>query len=444
VRILRAAALILVVAGMASGAASFTRSGTARADAASSAEDPIVVIEVGDPMDQRAIDYVEGAIATEAAHLFVLKIDSPGVSSGTMDALLAAVSDAPAPVVAWVGPSPAVAFGGVTHLVNAADIRSAAPGASLGYLRPAVHRGPEPRREYVGVSPDVLADLDDATVTVDAATIIPGLVDRIDPALGQMLLSLDGVVVVRGETSFTLETATSQTIDGQEVVVQSRAVSFVKPGLLDRFLRLAARPETAFLFLVLGLAFAAFEFYAAGTGLMAFVASLSLILAGYGLATLPIRWLAFAAVLGGTALQVWGFVQNRVDWRAVAGTALVLAGGLWYTTTRPQYPPAAWMVVLGTAASVVFIWYALTSVVRGRFATPTVGREGLLGRRCLVVSTLDPVGVVVVDGARWQATADRGVEIAAGAPAEIVGVTGLLLEVDPVRPATPPDVPGSG
>ena len=71
-------------------------------------------------------------------------------------------------------------------------------------------------------------------------------------------------------------------------------------------------------------------------------------------------------------------------------------------------------------------------MVRGRFATPTVGREELLGQRCLVVETLDPLGVVTVDGARWQATADRGVEIRAGAPAEIVGITGLLLEVDPV------------
>lgn len=92
------------------------------------------------------------------------------------------------------------------------------------------------------------------------------------------------------------------------------------------------------------------------------------------------------------------------------------------------------MVIVATAAASVFIWYSLTTVVRARFATPTVGREELLGRRCLVVDTLDPLGVVAVDGARWRATADRGVEITAGAPGEIVGVTGLLLEIDPVVP----------
>ena len=269
---------------------------------------------------------------------------------------------------------------------------------------------------------------------------MPGFVDQLDPALGQLIIGLDGRIVTRGDAEFTLSTVRTETVDGETVLVQSRPVKFVDAGLLDRFLRLAASPETAFMFLLFGLAFAVFEFYAAGSGLMAFVASLSLILSGYGLATLPIWWPAVALVIAGVAAMVWGFVLNRVDWRAALGTVLVLAGGFTFTTTRPQYPPAAWLVVVATAAAVLFIWYALTTVVRGRFATPTVGREELLGRRCLVVETLDPLGVVAVDGARWQATADRGVEIAPGAPAEIVGVTGLLLEVDPV--SAPPPRPG--
>jgi len=136
--------------------------------------------------------------------------------------------------------------------------------------------------------------------------------------------------------------------------------------------------------------------------------------------------------LGGLGVMVWGFTQNRVDWRAAVGTMLMLASGFLFTTSRPAYPPRAWMVIVAVAGSVVFIWYSLTTVVRARFATPTVGREELLGKRCLVVSSLDPEGVVMVDGARWRATADRGVVIGQGAGGEIVGVIGLVLEVDPI------------
>lgn len=415
---------------------------TAAAVAQSDVE-PIVVVEVGGALDQRLIDFITDSLTAEPAHAFILKIDSPGVSSGDLAELFASVTVAPAPVVAWVGPNPAVAYGGSAYLANHADIRSAAPGAAVGYLDPAVHRGdsrpPSVRDDGTGEVETSIAALADATVDVgvDGVATVPGFVDQLDPALGQLIIGLDGRVVTRGDAEFTLSTVRTETVDGETVLVQSRPVKFVDAGLLDRFLRLAASPETAFMFLLFGLAFAVFEFYAAGSGLMAFVASLSLILSGYGLATLPIWWPAVALVIAGVAAMVWGFVLNRVDWRAALGTLLVLAGGFTFTTTRPQYPPAAWLVVVATAAAVLFIWYALTTVVRGRFATPTVGREELLGRRCLVVETLDPLGVVAVDGARWQATADRGVEIAPGAPAEIVGVTGLLLEVDPVG-APPP------
>jgi membrane-bound serine protease (ClpP class) len=131
-------------------------------------------------------------------------------------------------------------------------------------------------------------------------------------------------------------------------------------------------------------------------------------------------------------ILVWGFAQNRVDWRAVLGTILLLLAGFTFTTSRPAYPPGAWMVILAVAVSVTFIWYSLTTVVRGRFATPTVGREEMIGKRCLAVSDLDPEGTVMVDGVRWTATADRGVVVGSGAAVEVVGLTGLVLEVDPV------------
>jgi hypothetical protein len=75
-------------------------------------EDPIVVVEVADPLDQRAIDYVVAALQADDVHAFILKIDSPGVSSGDLAEMYDAVLEANAPVIAWIGPNPAVAYGG--------------------------------------------------------------------------------------------------------------------------------------------------------------------------------------------------------------------------------------------------------------------------------------------------------------------------------------------
>jgi membrane-bound serine protease (ClpP class) len=401
-------------------------------------DDPIVVIEIADPMDELSIDFVVEAIKTEQSHLYILKIDSPGVSSGDIDKLYTALLNAPSPVVSWIGPHPASTFGGAAYLANHADIRSAAPGAEIGYLDPLVQRGggrvpaPRPGDDAEAFALET-AGLEDSIVTATVGDpVVVGFVDRVDPALGQLIVSLDGVEVTRGDQIWELSTARADIVDGQEIVVATRTVKFIKPGFGDRFLRLAARPETAFLFLLVGLSFAAFEFYAAGRGLMAGVASISLLLSGYGMATLPMWWPALVITLVGMGSLVWGFAQNRVDWRAVLGTVLLLVGGFAFTSSRPAYPPAAWMVILAVTVSVTFIWYSLTTVVRGRFATPTVGREEMIGRRCLAVSDLDPEGIVMIDGVRWNATADRGVVVGSGAAVEVVGLTGLILEVDPV------------
>ncbi len=346
-------------------------------------------------------------------------------------------------MVSWIGPSPSVAYGGSAYLANHADIRSAAPGSRIGYLEPNVLKGASlPPSVVPGDDPDAffrtVSSILSTTIEVVEGEPVPGFADRVDPALGQLIIGLDGEVVERGDQVFEIQTAGTVEVNDETVVTAARPVQFVSPGLFDRMIRLGARPESAFLFLVLGLSFAAFEFYAAGTGLMAVVAALSLSLSAYGMATLPMRWWAVALTLVGFGFLLWGFILNRVGWRAAVGAAILLGAGLVFADTSPQFPPSPWMILLAVASTVLFTWYSLTTVVRGRFATPTVGREELLGQRCLVVDTLDPFGVVVVDGSRWQASADRGVVILPGAPAEIVGVTGQLLEVDPVvAPASP-------
>ncbi len=103
--------------------------------------------------------------------------------------------------------------------------------------------------------------------------------------------------------------------DGNEVLVPTARVRFTEVGIWGRTLRLGIRPEAAFFFLVAGLSLAAFEFYAAGTGVMAVVAIASLFIAGYGMSELPLRWWAVAATLVGLLLYISDF-QPRGRCRA--------------------------------------------------------------------------------------------------------------------------------
>src|SRR5690606_38309940 len=86
------------------------------------------------------------------------------------------------------------------------------------------------------------------------------------------------------------------------------------------------------------------------------------------------------------------------------------------------------LVIGGTL--LFFIW-GMTAAVRARFSTPTVGREGMVGKMGTAEVPIDPDGVALIDGARWRARTNRATPIGAGDPVRVVEVVGLVLEVEP-------------
>jgi membrane-bound serine protease (ClpP class) len=390
---------------------------------------PVVVVEIEGPMDQRMVDYVESEIRTTDAQVIVLRIDSPGVASGNVGAMFAALDQATVPVAVWVGPQGAVAYGGVVQILGAADYVGAAPGTHLGYTFPTV-AGDATSVSFA--STPGLTELGESRVEVPATGGLPDFVDVSSPSIGQFIAALDGLLI----HGFVLETADQTTLaDGSVVTIPAVEVRFVKPGLFTRFLRLAIRPEAAFFFLTAGLALVAFEFYAAGVGVTAAVAALSLFLSAYGLSSLPIRpWAVLSAIIG-LLLYTWDFQRNQLAWRSLLGTAALAAGGLYLTDAGPQFGPRWWAVVIVVVGLALFYLFAMTTVVRSRFSTPTIGREYLVGRSGNAETDIDPDGLVSVDGARWRATAHRAAGIKEGDAVTVLGVREIVLEVGPSDPS---------
>jgi membrane-bound serine protease (ClpP class) len=386
------------------------------------------IVEVRGAIDDRTADFVIEAIegAGDDVVVVVLQIDSPGViaSAETFQRLLGVVSDPPVPLVAWVGPAPAVAFGGAAQLVAAAPVRAAAPGTEIGYALPTL-AGKEPGVLLAPVPEVAVA----GTVTVEEGRAVAGLVDETHAAPRQLLQALDGREVGVGGDLRTLSTVTGVSTDGEEGVTVIPTV-IREPGLWTRFLRLAAEPEAAFFFLVAGLSVAAFEYFAIGPGIAAAVAAVSLVLSGYGLAVLPVRWWAVGVTL--TAMLLLSAAHQRGGAAAItaAGLAALVPAGVWFTDAAPQIRPALPGVLLTVAAAAFFFVLALPTVGRSRFSTQTIGRDHLIGRRGQALTDLTPDGEVEVDGARWRATSHREAGIRAGDPVSVQGIDGWYLEVD--------------
>ena len=397
-------------------------------------EPPVTVIEVSGIIDDALAEFVRGTLAREAAagaQVAILELDSEGVTSSHFDTLIDFLRDPPLPVVVWVGPAPAQAFGGAGQLLSAASVGAAAPGAVVGHLSPTV-AGDADEVEPLGP-----VDLYDTAQEVTDP--IPGLVDMVEPALPQLVAALDGLTVDVGGKDVTLTTVVEDVGPEGQLVRSPVETRFVEPGLGVRLLRIGLDPDVAFFLLVFGLGMVVFEFYALGPGVAAGVALLFLLLGGYGLASMPLRTWAPALCLIGVILMAGQFQRTiRPGVGTVSGLGLLIAGGLALTDAAPQFGPT-WWVTLMSAAAVAFLFViAMPAVAKARLSTPTIGRAHLVGRVGVAgVDFIEGSGTAVIDGARWRASAHRESGLSAGDDLVVTGVDGTFLLVDRAREKKP-------
>jgi membrane-bound serine protease (ClpP class) len=372
--------------------------------------DVIDVVKVDGLLDPVIADFVERSISEAdavGAIAVVLQLDSPGSvldDDGLAD-LLGAVSDSGVPVWVWVGPSGSTARGAVALLAGYAAGVGMAPGTSWGLD-----------------DVDVPASLRDATVRAVPDGVVDDAVSAAEwgttmaPTIGDLIVDIPGM------------RTQEVTVDGETRREPVTPVRFSQLPLLENLLHAVASPAVAYLLLTVGMALLLFELFTAGVGVAGGVAAGSLVLGAYGLAWLPVRWWALALLI----LAMLAFavdVQTGVPrvWTGI-GMVLYVIGSLWLYDGVSM----SW-ITLGVAFIGVLLTFTsgIPSMVRTRFATPTIGREWMIGELGRAVSAVAPDGVVQVRGALWRATTNRATPIDELDRVRVVGIDGLVLEVEP-------------
>jgi membrane-bound serine protease (ClpP class) len=398
------------------------------------ASDPgeVLVINVSGLLDPVLVNFIEQSVAQAEeldARALVLQVNSEGavVSDSRFTELAQTLVGSSVPVDIWVGPSGAKALGAAAELVGIVEVSGMAPGTRLGDM--GAQRLPV--EEFGVVFGDGAGAVEEATVDETEAqelglvsTFPPVVIERDGevveipgaPTVGDFLVNLEGV-----ETN-------EVTVDDQVRREPVTTVLFSRLSLLDQLMHTVASPEVAYLLLALGLGLLVFELYTAGIGIAGGVGAVCVVLASYGLVVLPTNWWAVALV----GVAFFGFaidVQTGVPrvWTIIGLVAFVVATfGLYDGLTM------SWVTVLATVAGVLVAFTAgMPAMVRTRFSTPTIGRDWMIGEMGEAVVEVAPAGVVRVRDALWRAETNRATPIAVGEPIRVVGIEGLLLEVEP-------------
>jgi membrane-bound serine protease (ClpP class) len=396
-----------------------------------------------DPASAAWVDQSLEDAEKDGADLVIFRLDTPGGLDESMREIVKDIIAAPMPVVVYVSPDGARAASAGLFVTEAADVAAMAPQTNIGSATPiSIGGGSQDRvlgrkvrndaAAYVralaeghGRNPDLAEQMVRRATNVTASVAKRrGLIDLLARSERELLRKLDGFRV-KGPKRTVLETSGAR--------VERRDLPFK-----FQILELLVNPTTAFLLLTLGLMAIGFELFHPGTILPGALGAVSLILALFGLAQLPINAAGVLLILLAFGLLVAeAFIVSHGALAAGGIVALIFGGLLLFDTDSDAFSISVPVVIFTGALFGASFAFVASKAVQARHEPVHTGSEELVGARGVVRAPLDPVGHVFVQGALWRAKTADSEPLEVGDEVVVEDVDGLTLTVRKARAASP-------
>ena len=374
----------------------------------------VVVVEASGLMDpvmvrmmQRTLEEVD--TTKTIALVFQINISGSVVEEEKIVALGKAISSSPIPISFWIGPSGSRAKGPITELALISGDIGISPGSKIGKIGQSIlsSNSSEAHKNF---------DLNEKTFNYEEA--VEKGIARSSPVLLEHLVGLEGFEVISDVDSGEIKPLT-----------QTRFEEMDPP---DQFFHSVGSPAITHLLFLAGMGLLVFELYTAGVGIAGVLGALCLLLGFYGLAVLPSNpW--------GIALLIFSMFSFAVDiqtgvprfWSGVATISLVVGSLLLFDGLS-----LSWLTLLfGILLTVSCMSAGMPAMIRTRFATPTIGREWIVGELGMALEEINPNGTVEVKGAIWKAQTNRATPIKVNDEIRVAAVDGFWLDVEPLEGA---------
>jgi membrane-bound serine protease (ClpP class) len=431
---------------------------------ASEPQPEAVLIPVTGPIGPGTSDFfVRQLEAAEesAAHLVVLRIDTPGGLETAMRDMIQAILGSEVPVIAYVAPSGARAASAGTYLMYASHVAAMAPATNLGAATPVQIGGVPPGDDSRPAGPKDPEAQDDAS----ESSPTPGsAMER--KAVNDSVAYIRGLAELRGRNVDWAERAVREgvslpadealeakvidlvandlpellrALDGRVVKLQVREVTLQTSGLVLRevqpdwrtkLLQLITNPNVAYLLMLIGIYGLLLEGYNPGSVLPGVVGAISLVLALFAFQVLSVNYAGLALIALGVLLIVAESFVPSFGTLGLGGIVAFVIGSIMLLDNEAPGFGVAWQLIAGMGFAGSLLLLGIVSfAVRSRKRAVVSGREGLLRETAEAVEAFERQGLVRVHGELWNAVTQTPVR--AGQRLRIVSVDGLTLQVEP-------------
>ena len=413
---------------------------SARADAPR-----VTVLRIDGVINVFTADYITGALDSAKASgssLVVIGMDTPGGIDSSMRRIIQAILASPLPVAVYVSPSGGRAASAGLYISQSADVLAMAPGTNIGSAHPVF-------LDASGSAGGSGSSVEDQKVLNDSVAYIQGLANLHHRNADWAVDAVKNSVNVTAEKAVELHVADRvspdmpsllRDIDGQQLTKNGQSITVHSAGAVideqgmnwsQALLHALADPQVAYLFFLLAILAIGFEVTHPGAILPGVIGVISGLLALVAFESLPVS-------LAGIALVAFALLLFAADVHApthgvlTTGGVLALALGsfLILDAGSPFLEPNIWLAVLPPLGVGLILAFLISRAIAARRRPNTVGVNSLLGAEGEVREDLGPEGgLVMVDGALWQANAE--VALSRGARVRVKSVEGLRLMVDP-------------
>lgn len=391
------------------------------------------------PASARFMVQVIDRAEQSGAECVVFELDTPGGLDESMRLVIKRILSAKVPVVIYVSPSGARAASAGAFITMAAHVAAMAPGTTIGAAHPVniMALKPPDTNLTAKIENDAAAyiraiaekrhrnvewaerTVKESVALSETEALASNVVDLVAASLDALLENIHGRNVSVGDDVRTLNT-------------RGARIARVAMNWRDRFLATLANPNVAYVLFMLGLLGIYFEFATPGTIGPGAVGAICLILAFFAFQTLSVNYAGVLLIGLAIVLFVLDIKAATYGVLTAGGLVAMFIGSVMLFDTPVSTLRVSMHVVIPVvlATGLFFVlgaWLSLRALRR----KPTTGDAGLVGLEGDVRTAVTPQGGrVFVAGTHWSAFSKE--VIPQGSPVRVIGVHGLVLEVEPV------------
>ncbi|MCM8833303.1 MAG: nodulation protein NfeD, partial [Candidatus Omnitrophica bacterium] len=223
-------------------------------------------------------------------------------------------------------------------------------------------------------------------------------------------------------------------INDKEIVLYTKNVKIKEAKLefKDRILKFISDPNIAYLLLILGIWGIILEFSHPGFGIPGIVGTIALILAFFGLHTLPINMAGLILIILSFIFFIIEAITPTFGIFITSGIITFILGSLMLFKKTSEIKVPNISIILVSILTGGFIWFIIWFSLKTKRRKVITGKEGLIGEEGKTITELNPEGMVFVHGEHWKGKSIEG-KIEKDKKIKVIDVKGLVLIVEEIK-----------